>query len=117
MVYCSKCGKKNPDDARFCNNCSASLMGPPKDYGKEMGDRCEEECSGRKKSSNVYILWVVILSLIAVGIILSLLFRIFNLQLPHEIENFDYWDILGYLVALAIIAFIISVVIRSTRKQ
>jgi len=25
MVYCSKCGKKNKDDAKFCNKCGNSL--------------------------------------------------------------------------------------------
>jgi len=25
MVYCSKCGKKNPDDASFCKKCGNSI--------------------------------------------------------------------------------------------
>ena len=25
MVYCSKCGKKNDNDAEFCNKCGNSL--------------------------------------------------------------------------------------------
>ena len=25
-VYCTRCGRPNPDDARFCSNCGASLM-------------------------------------------------------------------------------------------
>ena len=25
MVYCSKCGEKNPNDARYCKNCGNSI--------------------------------------------------------------------------------------------
>jgi len=26
MVYCSKCGKKNPDDAQYCDKCGVKLI-------------------------------------------------------------------------------------------
>jgi hypothetical protein len=34
-VYCSRCSRPNPDDARFCSNCGAPLMraGVPQDRG------------------------------------------------------------------------------------
>ena len=25
-MYCSNCGKENPDDGRFCFNCGAQLL-------------------------------------------------------------------------------------------
>ena len=28
-MYCPKCGKENPDDARFCNSCASILTGTP----------------------------------------------------------------------------------------
>jgi len=52
MVTCSKCGAKNPDDAKFCLNCGASLY--PVESERKRGDTCfgqperrmEEECFG-----------------------------------------------------------------------
>lgn len=26
-MYCTKCGHRNPDDARFCSNCGSALQG------------------------------------------------------------------------------------------
>ena len=45
MVYCSKCGKKNEDDAEFCGKCGDSLKTTKQDYEKEWEKRCEDECS------------------------------------------------------------------------
>ena len=30
MVVCPSCGRENPDDARFCNACGASLTPEPR---------------------------------------------------------------------------------------
>jgi len=53
MVYCTKCGTKNEDDAKFCVNCGASLY-PEKTEKKREEHVCfgpsekhvEEECFG-----------------------------------------------------------------------
>ncbi len=51
MVFCPKCGKQNPDDARFCVDCGVSLY--PKEQKEKRGDDCfgprgreKEECFG-----------------------------------------------------------------------
>ncbi len=41
MVYCSKCGKNNEDDAEYCNQCGASLTQSKKEIEKEWEDRCD----------------------------------------------------------------------------
>ena len=65
MVYCTKCGTRNPDDARHCSDCGASLEVSREEsfekraekwgeeFGKQMeqvggefGKRMEEECFG-----------------------------------------------------------------------
>jgi len=28
-MYCSKCGKENPDDVKFCNSCGSVLTSTP----------------------------------------------------------------------------------------
>ena len=39
MTYCSKCGNKNEDDAKFCAKCGASLDISTKDRKKDHDDR------------------------------------------------------------------------------
>jgi len=49
MVYCVKCGAKNPDDAKVCAQCGAPLHPVQKRaecFGVERQRRYEEECFG-----------------------------------------------------------------------
>ena len=54
MVYCTKCGFKNLDDARFCVKCGANLEVLREEgwerrldeWGEEFGRRVENECFG-----------------------------------------------------------------------
>lgn len=65
MVYCTKCGFRNLDEAKYCSNCGADLEVPleeswdkrldkwGEEFGKQMeewgddfGKRVEEECFG-----------------------------------------------------------------------
>jgi len=54
LVYCSKCGTKNEDDADVCTNCGASLYVPKRAYRHKRNEcfgpreerRFEEECFG-----------------------------------------------------------------------
>jgi len=49
MVYCVKCGAKNPDDAKLCAQCGAPLQLVEKEeecFGVERRRRYEEECFG-----------------------------------------------------------------------
>jgi uncharacterized membrane protein YvbJ len=45
MVYCTKCGTKNPDDVQTCSQCGASLY---MERRKERG-RYEDECFGTRR--------------------------------------------------------------------
>jgi uncharacterized membrane protein YvbJ len=45
MVYCVKCGTKNPDDARVCSQCGASLY-PVREERERYYRRYERECFG-----------------------------------------------------------------------
>ena len=44
MVYCTKCGAKNEEDAAVCVKCGASLVTRP--TGRTERRRTEEECFG-----------------------------------------------------------------------
>ncbi len=45
MVYCTKCGTKNPDDATTCSNCGAPLNPTMRERRGEYR-RYEDECFG-----------------------------------------------------------------------
>ena len=67
MTYCPKCGKKNDDDATYCNDCGTSLTGTPKNRKEK--EECEEECFGGSHFSP-YI-WGIILILIGLAIVIN----------------------------------------------
>jgi hypothetical protein len=49
MVYCSKCGTQNPDNATVCSNCGAPLYTVGQRYPgseREHYKRVESECFG-----------------------------------------------------------------------
>jgi len=45
MVYCTKCGTKNPDDAKACSQCGASLN-PVREEREHYRRKYEAECFG-----------------------------------------------------------------------
>jgi len=46
MVYCTKCGAKNEEDAAVCVKCGAPLVAPPPWRRMERWRPAEEECFG-----------------------------------------------------------------------
>jgi len=76
MVYCSKCGAKNPDDAKVCAQCGASLY-PVREkkeecFGIERERRREEgECFGIPRGGAIVGLAIGLIIILA-GLILFL---------------------------------------------
>jgi uncharacterized membrane protein YvbJ len=114
MPYCSKCGNKNEDNAEYCSKCGASLTGSVKDRKKEHDDRCEEECAVGKNSPIAPIFWGVIIILIGLWIIFSLVIpqTQFADSFPSWLVNFEFWWIIGIIIAIAIIATGIRIIIK-----
>jgi uncharacterized membrane protein YvbJ len=46
MVYCTKCGTKNPDDASICSNCGAPLNPTRQERRDYYRRHYENECFG-----------------------------------------------------------------------
>ena len=88
MVYCTKCGTQNADDARVCSKCGASLYAVGE---REHYRRMESECFGIPRGGTIVA--------IAIGVIIVLwgLFAIFA-------PNVNVWPI-------AVIVFGILIVI------
>lgn len=94
MVYCSKCGTKNPDDATTCSNCGAPLN-PTREERRRHYRRYEEECFGIPHAASIVGM--------AIGLIILLGGLIIILQEENLIsKNVSLWPfvliILGVLI-------------------
>lgn len=114
MAYCSKCGNKNADDVKFCSKCGASIDINIKDHRKNHDDRCEEECAVGKHSPYAPIFWGAIVIIIGLWIIFSLIIPETNLvnYLPAWLVHFDFWWIIGIIIAIALIVTGIRIIIK-----
>ena len=117
MAYCSKCGKKNEDDAEFCAKCGASLTGSKKDHEKECENSCEEECSGGKHGHRGWgIFWGVVVICIGLWIIFELVLK----NLADEVSalawvktiDFPFWWVIGGVLGLLIIIAGIRIIVK-----
>jgi uncharacterized membrane protein YvbJ len=64
MVYCTKCGTKNPDDAKVCSQCGASLY-PVKEERERHFRKYEDECFGIPRGGAIVGLAIGVIILLA----------------------------------------------------
>jgi len=113
MAYCSKCGNKNDDDAKFCGKCGVTLDMSAKDRKKDHDDRCEEECAVGKHSPYAPIFWGAIVIIIGLWIIFNFVIGD-DLLVEYGLDWLpDFWVIIGIIIA---IAFIITGIRIITKK-
>lgn len=96
MVYCTKCGAKNPDDAKVCAQCGASLY-PVKEERGRYYRRHEEECFGIPRGGTIVGM--------AIGVIIVLAGLLWLLQQAELIpETVGVWPfavmIFGILIVI-----------------
>ena len=88
-MYCNACGKQNPDDARLCGYCGASLTGAPVERRfarPREGRRIAGVCAGiaRYYSWNVTtirVIWLLLFLFAGTG---GLLYLILWIVMPNE---------------------------------
>lgn len=114
MVYCSKCGHKNDDEAEFCSKCGSSLKDFKKYHRRPNEDVCEDECAVGKQSKSAPVFWGVIVILIGIWFLFEFVIKNTTLHqsLPPELINFEWWWLIGLIVVIAIIATGIKMIIR-----
>jgi len=83
MVYCSKCGTNNPEDAKVCTQCGVSLYPGAEPIRRQEGPR-EKECFGLPNSGAI------------AGIVFGILIILWGLSL------FFGWE-LNIMVIIAVI--------------
>jgi len=115
MTYCSKCGTKNEDDAEFCKKCGDSLKGPAKGHAKD--DKCEEECVVGKRSPIAPIFWGVVVILLGLWILFELVLKNTEVysNLPTWLQNFEFWWLIGLVIAIAVIMTGIRILISKEK--
>jgi uncharacterized membrane protein YvbJ len=64
MVYCTKCGAKNPDDAKVCAQCGVSLY-PVREERERHYRRYERECFGIPRGGTIVGLAIGIIIVVA----------------------------------------------------
>lgn len=80
MVTCSKCGKKNQEDAAFCINCGTSL------YSVERREMRGDLCFGEGKRGRDYF------GFISFGIFITVVGIVITIN-PNIFSNFKFWII------------------------
>jgi hypothetical protein len=141
MAYCTKCGKKNEDDAVFCKACGTPIKAPraggpepkhppesvpagapppppappkPYDRGRDWDDRCEQECAGSHSKYS----WIWGAIIILVGIFLIFEFGVKNIEgIPDWIKDFEFWWVIPVLVGILVILLGVEAISRAGRQR
>jgi uncharacterized integral membrane protein len=116
LVYCTKCGTKNEDDARTCVKCGAPLYGAKRAI-KRRNDACfgpreerhfEEECFGLPYGGAI------------VGLLFGVIVLIFGATWVVSLSlgmDIDVWRFIGPVVVIFIGALIVAGVIYGLRHR
>ena len=96
MTYCAKCGNKNDDKAEYCSKCGASLMKTEIEK-----DQCDEACVAGKGSPLASLFWGIVVILFGLWILIA--FVIPKENLPTWLQEFQFWWLIGLIIAIAII--------------
>jgi uncharacterized membrane protein YvbJ len=97
MVYCSKCGTQNPDNATICSNCGAHLYTVGQQYPgseREHYRRVEGECFGLPNGGMIVSMVVgVIIILIGIGVFLQVTYGI----------TVNFWPLVLVIIGVLIV--------------
>ena len=111
LVYCTKCGAKNEEDAKVCAKCGASLQASPPErrprsgddcFGSREGRRMEDECFGLPHGGAI------------VGIIFGIIIVIIGLAI---LSGLRIWDYLGPLIIVIVGILIIGGALYGMRRR
>lgn len=120
MVYCTRCGTENPDNAKHCTNCGRSLESSlearfergaeewgeqfgrrMEEWGDQFGKRVEEECFGLPHGGSI------------VGIIFGLIIILVGASWLFGI-NIEFWPLIIIIFGVLIVT---SALYGFTRKK
>lgn len=111
MVYCTKCGTKNEEDAKHCTKCGANLEVSleerferrAEEWGEQFGRRAEEECFGLPHGS------------VIAGIIFGVIILVFGFA---WLTGIDIWENIGpFMVILVGLLIVAGAIYGVTRRR
>jgi len=107
MVYCSKCGTLNPDDASVCSNCGAPLHGAQAQGGPYARRQQWEDYREYHRRSGAFAALAIGLLIILIGLSV-LLAEVYGINIP--------WGAV-FLIFIGVIIIIAGIRARSRRRQ
>lgn len=140
MVYCTKCGTDNEDDAAYCKKCGKPMAGAPVEGApaaqpqmyppghdpdrrrggpsrgpqRDFDKQCEEDCSGSGQKYSWF--WGAIIILIGLFIIFEA--GIKNIEgLPDWVYDIQLWWVIPVLIGIIIIMMGMEAIGRSGRQR
>ena len=105
MVYCSKCGTKNEEDAEVCASCGAQLYMTRREARRAR--RVEKECFGLPHGRSVFGLFI--------GAVIILAGFIFLLQRMGLITE-DFEVLWPFIVIVFGILFVVGAIYTLSRR-
>ena len=87
MVYCTKCGTKNEEDAAVCVKCGAPLAAYP--TYRRAGRRPEEECFGLPHGGTI------------VGLVIGIIIILIGIT---SLVHIDIWPLIIIIFGILILA-------------
>ena len=101
MVYCTKCGTKNEEDAKVCVNCGASLETGPY-ISRRYERRREEECFGLPRGGAIAgVIFGIIIILAGVSWLLG----------------FEFWEIFWPLIVIIFGILVLAGALYGLRRR
>ncbi|MCK4633900.1 zinc ribbon domain-containing protein [Candidatus Bathyarchaeota archaeon] len=110
MVYCSKCGTKNEEDATHCTKCGVNLEVSrekrferrAEEWGEQFGKRAEEECFGLPHGGAIS------------GIIFGIIILVFGFA---WLTGVDIWANIGPFMAILVGLLIVAGAIYGVTRR
>jgi len=101
-VYCSKCGTKNEEDAKYCKKCGANLLAPPTERWEQK--RIEDECFGLPNGGGIIgIIIGINIGIIIILVGIALIPGIKTMYAPRQFS-----DYIGPIAAILFGALILA---------
>ena len=118
MVYCTKCGTQNDEDAAFCKSCGDPLGSAAaidqRRKEREYDDHCEEDC-GPGRGPYAWI-WGALVLLIGLWIVFE--FGVKNIEgLPGWLDDITFWWVFPIIVGVAIVILGLNIIYKGSRQN